>query len=255
MRRTLILGLVVLAAATVAAPAHARWRPSVGVPWQWQLSDRLDLSIDAPVYDVDGFETRARTVSRLHSRGRHVVCYVSAGSWEEWRPDADRFPSEVIGQELDGWPGERWLDIRHLDVLRPIMRDRIAMCRRKGFDAVEPDNIDGYTNESGLPLTADDQLRYNRWLARAAHDEGLSIALKNDPGQVDELVSRYDFAIVEECFQYRECGRFKPFIHAGKAVLEAEYSLSRSEFCGRSREMRFSAMRKRFSLHAWRRAC
>jgi hypothetical protein len=255
MRRTLILGLVVLAAATLAAPAHGRWRPALGVAWQWQLSGRLDLSVDAPVYDVDGFETRARTVSRLHSRGRHVVCYVSAGSWEEWRPDADRFSSEVIGRELDGWPGERWLDIRRLDVLRPIMRDRLAMCRRKGFDAVEPDNIDGYANESGFPLTAGDQLRYNRWLARAAHDKGLSIALKNDPGQVITLVSRYDFAIVEECFQYRECGRFTPFIDAGKAVLVTEYSLARSEFCGRARERRFSAMRKRLSLHAWRRPC
>jgi hypothetical protein len=255
MRPAFLLTLVVIAAGTVAAPADARWRPPVGVEWQWQLSGQLDLSVDVPVYDVDGFETRARTVERLHSLGRKVVCYISAGSWEEWRPDADRFPSEVLGQDLDGWPGERWLDIRRLDILEPIMRDRIARCARKGFDAVEPDNIDGYANESGFPLTGADQLRYNRRLARLAHEEGLSIALKNDPGHVDELVSRYDFAIVEQCFQYRECGRFKPFIEAGKPVLETEYSLARSAFCGRALELGFSAMKKRLSLRAWRRPC
>jgi hypothetical protein len=255
MRRIFLLALVVIAAATAAAPADARWRPLVGVAWQWQLSGQLDLSVDVPVYDVDGFETRARTVERLHSLGRHVVCYISAGSWEEWRPDADRFPSEVLGRGLDGWPGERWLDIRRLGILEPIMRDRIAMCARKGFDAVEPDNIDGYANESGFPLTGADQLRYNRRLARLAHEEGLSIALKNDPGHVDELVSRYDFAIVEQCFQYHECGRFAPFVEAGKAVLETEYSLARSEFCGRAVELGFSSMKKRLSLGAWRRPC
>ena len=109
MRRTFVFALVVLAAATAAAPANARWRPAVGVSWQWQLSGHLDLSVQVPVYDVDGFETRARTVSRLHSLGRHVVCYINAGAWEDWRPDADRFPSEVLGEQLDGWSGERWL--------------------------------------------------------------------------------------------------------------------------------------------------
>jgi hypothetical protein len=255
MRRIFLFALVVLASATVAAPADARWRPAVGIEWQWQLSGRLDLSVDVPVYDVDGFETRARTVERLHSLGRRAVCYISAGSWEEWRPDADRFPAEVIGRRLDGWPGERWLDIRRLGLLEPIMRDRIAMCARKGFDAVEPDNIDGYANESGFPLTGADQLRYNRRLARLAHEEGLSIALKNDPGHVDELVSRYDFAIVEQCFQYRECGRFTAFVDAGKPVFETEYSLPRSEFCAKAHELGFSAMKKRFSLGAWRRPC
>jgi hypothetical protein len=70
---------------------------------------------------------------------------------------------------LDGWPGERWLDIRRIGVLAPIMKARIAKCARKGFDALEPDNINGYQNKSGFSLSGSDQLRYNRWFARQAH--------------------------------------------------------------------------------------
>jgi len=250
-----VLTFVAFAAFFAASAAGARWQPPVGTDWQWQLDKQLDFSVDAPVYDVDGFETKKRQVGRLHALGRHVVCYVNAGAWERFRPDKDKFPAAVLGRALDGWPGERWLDIRRIGVLGPIMRARMAKCARKGFDAVEPDNIDGYQNKSGFPLTGSDQLRYNRWFANHAHRAGLAVALKNDLGQVKALVSSFDFAIVEECFQYRECNRAVPFIEAGKAVLEVEYKLSRSEFCSRAESLGFSAMRKRLSLGPWRRAC
>ncbi len=254
-RRFALFALVVLAASVSASSAAARWSPPVGTAWQWQLDKQLDLSVDVPVYDVDGFETTSHQVKRLHNLGRHVVCYVNAGAWERFRPDKDTFPDSVLGRNLDGWPGERWLDIRRIGALRPIMKARIAKCARKGFDAVEPDNIDGYQNRSGFPLTGSDQLRYNRWFANQAHKAGLSVALKNDLGQVKALVGNFDFAIVEECFQYRECRRAVPFIDAGKAVLEVEYELDRSKFCTKAESLGFSSMRKRLSLGPWRRPC
>ena len=76
---------------------------------------------------------------------------------ENWRLDAGSFPASVKGGS-NGWPGERWLDIRQLSVLEPIMDKRLAMCAAKGFDAVEPDNMDGWQNRTGFPLTAQDQL-------------------------------------------------------------------------------------------------
>ena len=82
--------------------ADARWSPPVGAPWQWQLDGRLKRSVHAPVYDVDGFETSAHEVKRLHRLGRHVVCYVNAGAWESWRPDERDFPASVLGRALDG---------------------------------------------------------------------------------------------------------------------------------------------------------
>src|SRR5258705_316926 len=82
---------------------------------------------------------------------------------------------------------------------------------------IEPDNVDGYANSSGFPLSAKDQLAYNRWLAEAAHARGLSIALKNDLDQVAALAPYFDWALNEECFQYKECGSLAPFTTAGKA--------------------------------------
>jgi hypothetical protein len=247
--------IMALAAAAAAPSASARWSPPVGTAWQWQLDRKLDFSVAAPVYDVDAFETTAHQVERLHKLGRHVVCYVNAGAWERFRSDKDTFPASVVGRALDGWPGERWLDIRRIGVLGPIMKARIAKCVRKGFDAVEPDNLDGYQNKSGFSLSGSDQLRYNRWFARRAHKAGLSVALKNDLGQVKALVDAFDFAIVEECFQYKECNRAVPFIDAGKAVLEVEYKLDRADFCPKADTLGFSSMKKRLSLGPWRRAC
>ena len=263
MKRLLALSLctIVLLAAPAASSAPAGggepeiWQPGPDLTFQWQLQGKLDTSFDVDVYDIDMFDTRAAMVQQLHDDGRKVICYVSGGSWERWRPDADLFPKSVLGRGLDGWPGERWLDVRRLRKLRPIMNERMDMCRDKGFDGIEFDNVDAYKNRSGFPLTGADQRRYNRYLADAAHDRGLAAGLKNDLDQVDALEPHFDFAVNEQCFQYRECGALQGFIDADKAVFHVEYELSRGEFCPRARNRNFSSMRKRYSLRAWRRSC
>jgi hypothetical protein len=161
----------------------------------------------------------------------------------------------VLGSALDGWPGERWLDVRRTDLLRPIMAARMDTCRSKGFDAVEPDNVDGYANKSGFPLTAADQLTYNRMLAELAHERGLAIGLKNDLDQVDALHSHFDFAVNEECAAYDECDLLVPFLRSGKPVFHAEYGVSTAAFCPTSRRLGLSSIRKRLNLNAWREAC
>ena len=138
------------------------WHPAPGTTWQWQLSgEPIDRSFDVDMYGIDLFESDAELVAALKDRGRRVVCYLSAGSWEEFRPDADQFPASVIGKDYEGWSGEKWLDIREIDLLAPIMRSRLDQCVAKGFDRIEPDNIDGYQADSGFSLTYDDQLKYN----------------------------------------------------------------------------------------------
>jgi hypothetical protein len=214
----------------------------------------IDTSVDAEMFDVDLFETPEEVVEELRLRGRVLICYLSAGAWEEFRPDADAFPDSVLGNS-NGWPGERWLDVRRLDVLGPIMEARLDLCAAKGFDGVEVDNIDGYVNDTGFPLTADDQLAYNRFLADAAHARGLSIGLKNDVEQAASLEPHFDWAINEECALYQECGLLVPFIDAGKAVFHVEYDLDPSEFCALTSQIGFSSMVKRPDLDAWRRPC
>jgi hypothetical protein len=240
---------------TAAAGAAAGWwRPKPGLTWQWQLSGTLDRGVDAQVYDIDAVNTSAADVAALHASGRKVICYVDAGSYEPNRPDAGRFPAAVLGKELDGWPGERWLDVRRWDVLEPILAARQDVCRHKGFDAVEPDNVDGYQNESGFPLTGSDQLLFNKRIADLAHKRGLAVGLKNDLDQTRQLEPHFDFAVNEECMQYDECDALRVFVAAGKAVFHVEYG-QESGFCSKARALGFSSMRKRLDLDAWREAC
>ena len=229
--------------------------PAPTTTWQWQLSGTVDTSVDAQLYDVDLFETSESVVAELHAKGRQAICYLSAGSHERGRPDAGAFPASVRGKPLEGWPGERWLDVRRLDVLGPLLERRLDLCRDKGFDGVEADNVDGYANRSGFGLKAADQLRFNRFLAAAAHARGLSIGLKNDLGQVRALEPDFDWALNEQCFQYDECAALRPFTAAGKPVFVAEYELDPSAFCARAAANGFMAMRKRLELGPWRRPC
>ena len=127
--------------------------------------------------------------------------------------------------------------------------------RRKGFDAVEFDNVDAFEARTGSPLTARDQLRYNSWLANQAHLGGLAVALKNDLGQVKRLLPYFDFALNEECFDYGECRRLKPFVVVGKAVFGVEYDLDTTEFCPKADALNFNFLKKRLALRAWRVAC
>lgn len=237
-----------------ARPAGSLWVPPPGTTWQWQLSGRVDTSVDAQVYDIDAVENGAGVVAELHAKGRKLICYVNAGAAEDFRPDRAAFPARILGRS-DGWAGERWLDIRQRDVLRPIMAARFDLCQRKGFDAVEADLVDGYANDTGFPLTAADQLAYNRMLAGLAHARGLSIGLKNDVDQVPELLGDFEFAIDEQCVQYAECDHLVPFIREGKAVFHVEYDTPNATFCPQTTALHFSSMRKNKNLDAPRWPC
>lgn len=255
--------LVALAVASIvllsagAPPASAAWwRPAVGDSWHIQLQGRLVTGYDVDLYDIDLFDTPTSTIAAFHRQGRRVVCYVSAGSYEQWRPDAARFPRAVLGRPLDGWPGERWLDVR-APALRPIMLARFDLAVSKGCDAVDPDNVDGYRNASGFPLTGAHQLAYNRFLAVEAHRRGLAIGLKNDLDQIPSLVGLYDFAVNEECFLYDECDRLKPFIDAGKPVFQIEYGAAglATRICPRANALEFETLIKDLNLGPRRTAC
>lgn len=127
--------------------------------------------------------------------------------------------------------------------------------RRQGLRAVEPDNEDGYANPTGFHIAYRQQLRYDAWVSNAVHRLGMAVGLKNDLGQVRAMLPCVDFEINEQCFQYHECRKLRPFIAAGKPVFGAEYELPRHAFCARSIALGFSTIRKRYSLGAWRRTC
>ena len=210
--------------------ASGRWTPPQHLTWFWQLQGTIKNDMAVAAYDIDGFENEASEVAALHAQGKHVICYIDAGTAEKFRPDYGEFPAATLGRS-NGWPGERWLDIRQLGAIEPIMAARFRMCREKGFDAVEPDNIEAFANKSGFEISAAQQLTYNEWIANDVHSLGMAVLQKNDGEQSAELQPYFDGALSEQCNQYHECGDFEPYLTAGKPVLNAEYRGKLAKFC------------------------
>ncbi len=231
-----------------------RWHPAPRTQaWQWQLQGMIDTTVPACVYEVDGFETSKKTVAKLHRKHIKVICYLDVGSWESYRPDKAEFPRSVIGGKYSGFPDERWLDVAHFQRFEKPLKQRFDTCARKGFDGVEPDNVAGWEkeNRTGFKITKADQLRFNRWVASQVHGRGMAVALKNDGRQAKQLSGNFDFAVVEQCFQYHECGFYKTaFIDEGKAVFEAEYEQKPNQYCKTARAIDFSAIHKSYDLFA-----
>lgn len=229
-------------------PAGTHYQPGPGTTWQWQLSGTIDQSFNVQVYDIDMFDSSTTLITQLHNAGRAVICYIDT-AYEPGRPDSSQFTAAVLGNGIDGWPGQKWVDIRST-VVRNIMSNRIAQAASKGCDAVEMDDVDSYTNNPGFPLTAADQLDFNSFLATTAHANGLGIGLKNDLDQVSSLASKFDFAINEQCFEYDECDSLTTFISQGKAVFGVEYDLTTSQFCSKANADQFSWLKKDLDLDA-----
>ncbi len=203
------------------------YRPSVDATWQWQLqpnvAGNINTSYAVEVYDIDLFDTPVALINELQGSGSRVICYFSAGTFEDFRNDADEFFPAEIGNTLEDFADERWLDIRSSNVQR-IMLARLDLAAQKGCEGVEPDNVDGFANDSGFDLTASDQIVYNRFLANAARERGLAVGLKNDLDQIADLVDYFDFSVNEQCHEFDECDALQPFIDAGKPVFNAEYA-------------------------------
>lgn len=239
----------------------AIWQPSPGTTWNYVLQHPLRLDhpqgLDcAAVYILDLFDTPAETVAFLRARGHRVVAYFSAGTREDWRPDAAQLPPHVLGRAMDDWPGERWLRTGAPEV-RAVMAQRLDLARGKGFDAVDPDNVDAYDNKNGLKLTRDDAVEYVTWLAREARARGLSVGLKNAGDIVPRVLAEVQFAVNEQAVQFGDVDQFLPFVRAGKPVFHVEYPKGEDEdddrqndakdVTGRKRDKCFGARPKGFS--------
>ncbi|AHH98349.1 endo alpha-1,4 polygalactosaminidase [Kutzneria albida] len=256
-------GLLVVGGTLAMPTADASpgwWTPPAKVAsWQWQLDGTIDTSVQAAVFDVDGFETSAATVAALHAKGAHVICYLDVGGAEPGRPDYSQFPKAAIGRKEVGWP-EYYLDTRDATV-RSVEAARVAMCASKGFDAVETDLDDTYlegARATGFPLTQATGLDYLSFLAATVHANGLALFAKNgvDSAFVARAAQVADGEINEQCVQYSECPVLAPFGRAGKPVLHVEYSLTLAKTCKPDAVYpNFTSMLKRVALGAWRQVC
>ena len=240
-------------------------KPKAGATWNIEL-----INVPKPaqadeekyhIWDFDVADAPKTTIEAFQSKGHPVICYFSAGSWENWRKDADKFPKIALGKALDGWPGERWLNTRNQGV-RDIMRKRIQDAATKGCDGVDPDNIDGYENDTGFDLTKDNGVDYVRFLAKTAHKAGMSYGLKNGGAIVDRVIDVSQWCVNEQCVKYDECDLYQPFIKQNKPVFHIEYTPkdpAPSEFvskvCNNPKAKGFSTLIKHLSLNAWTTTC
>jgi hypothetical protein len=254
------------------------WHPALNSRWQYQLqgvaayasTGGINVNISAvpftggaavspSVFDIDLFVDAAvsgnnttlntAAVNAIHAKGGRAICYVSAGTFEPWRADASSYPDSIKGRSVSGFKDEKWVDVRQTNILLPIMDARVAKCAQAGFDGVEWDNVDGFSNRTGFPLTSADQLFYNASLANLAHSHGLTVALKNDVEQLADLSPYFDYAVNEQCEQYSECAGYTTyFVGLGKAVFQVEYKLALSKFCSQANAANRNAIKKTYDL-------
>lgn len=221
--------------------------PSGQIVWDIQLSasdveinqqleqfGHFSLPKDLQYLEVDGFEIKASTVARLKKRGIYTACYINAGSYESYRPDSSQYPKSLFIKKDPNWPDEYFLDITEVfkpnSILAKILKNRLAMCKQKGFDAVDPDNMQNYENTRGF-ITLQQQLDFNTWLADQAHAIGLAIIQKNGPdlihlknSQGEKILDKFDGILNESCALYDECSPLEAYATQNKLVMTVEYT-------------------------------
>jgi hypothetical protein len=246
------------------------WQPQAGIKWQIQLENPVDdISMDADVFDIDLFDNTDATISKIHAKGAKVICYFSAGTYEDWRSDAGKFVDSDFGNAMEDWPGERWLDVHSANV-RQIMTSRLDMAQKKGCDGVDPDNIDAYGNENGLGLTEADSISYLNFLSSEAHSRGMSVGLKNGGDIIASVIEEMQWSVNEQCAQYDECDVYAAFTDVNKPVFHIEYvgeidvntklkarvtNTEKSTVCNAKSADKFSTVIKNMDLDAWVQYC
>lgn len=244
------------------------WKPVAGTTWNYEILKPVgELSADAEVWDIDLFDNNATVINSIQAAGRKVLCYFSAGSYENWRPDKDEFQDSDLGKDLSGWEGEKWLNTKS-DNVRRIMQARLDMAAQKRCDGVEPDNVDAYDNDNGLDLSEPDAQDYVTFLANEAHSRNLSLALKNAGNIVPAVIDIVEYSVQEQCIQYDNCNQFMPFIQANKPVFHVEYPKGddinninfiatdvEESICDNSAAAGFSTIIKNMDLDNWIQPC
>jgi hypothetical protein len=289
--------------------AGSCWHPPLVARWQYQLEGRarrfvatgginVDICavpftrgacVSPQVYDIDlyvdpslsgdgNYVVNTAAVDAIHARGRHAICYLSAGDIETFRPDYQQFVAfdAQCGHCLIGKPFSRifrnefWANLNNdqgqRDFMLQMIEARVQKCRAAGFDGVELDVVDAWSHEvaeTGWSINYDTQLAYDQALANMVHGYGLTVALKNDLGQLADLLPYFDYAINEQCFQFGECDNNPPpgypaWVAAGKTVFAVEYRRALRRFCAQANAANYNSIKKspRFSLFdtPWR-AC
>jgi hypothetical protein len=228
--------------------------PNNGPEFQWELDHALNIhspsdmgtaalnalgkkSSRPTIYDIDGIDNPASTVAALHKLKDRVICYIEVGAAGNYYSAAEEHLKVTYFQQLrrdhdlgKGVPGypEYYLNVNKASTMTIIKAMIRQQCAAKGFDAVEPDIDDSYTDETGFGITEAQNIKYDKALAAYAHGLGLAWGQKNgdaDPRFSEQMEQVADFLLDEECNFYGTCSIVTPpYLRARKLVLNAEYT-------------------------------
>jgi endo-alpha-1,4-polygalactosaminidase (GH114 family) len=269
--RKIILTLITIfflnSCGSISTDSITSLKPGKEATFEWRFDIDGYAQINAKILDVDAFNTDKETISKWKREGKTVIAYISVGSIEDFREDIKKFPEVVIGKEYPGWNKERFLDIRRLDILGPIMEARFDMIKDKGFDGIEPDNIDlgsfdlGDKNVTGFNISIEDSKRYIDFLINEAHKRGLSIGQKNASDLAKDYADKFDWALLENAFDQGFEDKFEIYINRDKAVFAVEYTnrMDEEEFltnvCPKAKTLKYTALLKDRNLSAYSLRC
>jgi len=193
---------------------------------------KFDYQIGAAYTPPDGVTVVSRDRNATPAAGLYNICYVNGFQTQPaeqawWQANHD----DLLLKNADGSYviDPDWNEIL-FDISTPEKRDAIAAivngwidgCATAGFQAVELDNLDSYTRSAGL-ITQTQALDFASLLITHAHNDGLAIGQKNtlELGTAGRDAG-LDFAVVEECGQFNECGSFAAVY--GDHVIDIEYN-------------------------------
>jgi hypothetical protein len=217
--------------------------PPADASWQTRLDDAVDVGLEADFFYLDADLQNPADLEELHAQGRHYLCYLSAGSWESFRPDRDDFPERVLGNPLQNFPSERWLDVRD-PAVRELMARRVIALAELGCDGIPPSSLSVHAADTGFDLTLNDALDYARWLAERIHASGMSAGLAAPAEMTAELWPSFEFALAVDCLARNQCSDFQVFVDAGKPVLHVEFGDEQSAptLCRNTERLGFNAL-------------
>ncbi len=246
------------------SPVDNYYKPKIGDSFEWRL-DSIGINevnqYTCKIIDIDAFSATKELVDAFHARGIKVIAYISVGTLETYRPDANLLPTEVVGNIYPAWPDERFLDIRQIEKLKPFITSRFDMIKSKGFDGIEPDNIDIYGEVTDFNLTLNDTKLFCEWIIEEAHSRGLCIGQKNTEELVPLLYKKFDWALTENVFHQNTQNDYSIYISVGKPVFSAEYTddMDISHFntfvCNKAIQLKYFAFLKHRDLTQWTYEC
>jgi hypothetical protein len=225
--------LVIAVGATVSSA------PSVVASTNHQVrlppaNGRFDYQIGGAYKPLPSVRIVDRDRTSEPAPGVYNICYINAfqtqayqdGWWRRHHSKLLLRSAKGALIEDPGWPGEIILNTSTAADRQSLaaIEDRwLVGCKAKGFEAVEPDNLDSNTRSHGL-LTQAEDFAFAKLLVARGHADGLAMAQKNDAEQSAHLRRKvhFDFAIAEECQVFTECSFYTKTY--GAQVYEIEYT-------------------------------